>query len=164
MHQSFGCGVVVDGTGIVLNDRMPGFNLIPGHANEMAPDKLPAHTLSPALVLKDGAPVLAIGTPGGMGQTQFLAQMICNLFDLGMDAQQAIEAPRWQSEEAGRVDFESRIPKAAIDALSDDRYRKKIVGPWEPAMGGAEVILRDETSGVLCGGADPRRDGYALGY
>ena len=64
VHHSFGCGIVVEGTGIVLNNRMSGFNLIPGHANELAPAKLPAHTLSPALVLKDNVPVLAIGTAG----------------------------------------------------------------------------------------------------
>lgn len=69
VHHSFGCGIVVEGTGIVLNNRMSGFNLISGHANELAPAKLPAHTLSPALVLKDNVPVLAIGTPGGLGQT-----------------------------------------------------------------------------------------------
>lgn len=164
VHQSFGCGVVVDGTGIVLNDRMPGFNLVPGHANEIAPGKLPAHTLSPALVMKDGEPEMVIGTPGGMGQTQFLAQMICNLFDFGMDVQQAIEAPRWQSEKSGQVDFESRILAEVIDSLPKDRYRAKVVGAWDPAMGGAEAILRDESSGVLLGGADPRRDGYALGF
>ena len=164
VHQSFGCGVVVDGTGIVLNDRMPGFNLVPGHANELAPGKLPAHTLCPALVMKNGEPEMAVGTPGGMGQTQFLAQLICNLFDLGMDVQQVIEAPRWQSERVGQVDFESRIPAEVIDSLPKDRYRTKVVGAWDPAMGGAEAILRDESSGVLLGGADPRRDGYAMGF
>ena len=67
VHQSFGCGIVVDGTGIVLNNRMSGFNLIADHPNELAPAKLPAHTLSPALILKERKPVIAIGTPGGFG-------------------------------------------------------------------------------------------------
>ena len=164
VHQSFGCGVVVEGTGIVLNNRMPGFNLIPGHPNEIAPGKLPAHTLSPALILKDGAPVLAIGTPGGMGQTQFLAQMLGNLFDYGMNLQQAIEAPRWQSESQGRVDVESRFAASAIDGLRRQGYDVKVVDAWDPSMGGAEAILVDEQSRVFMGGADPRRDGYAMGY
>ena len=104
VHESFGCGIVVDGTGIILNNRMQGFNLEPGHPNEIAPHKRPAHTLSPAMVFKDNAPWLALGTPGGMGQTQFLAQILSNLIDFGMDIQQAIEAPRWQSkgDEYGR--------------------------------------------------------------
>jgi gamma-glutamyltranspeptidase/glutathione hydrolase len=101
VHQSFGCGVVVDGTGIVLNNRMPGFNLLPGHPNELAPGKLPAHTLTPALIVRANKPLAVIGTPGGLGQTQFLTQTLCNLFDFDMNIQQAIEAPRWQSEKGG---------------------------------------------------------------
>ena len=93
VHESFGCGIVADGTGVILNNRTQGFNLEPGHPNEMAPHKRPAHTLSPAMVFKDNAPWLALGTPGGMGQTQFLAQILSNLIDFGMDIQQAIEAP-----------------------------------------------------------------------
>jgi gamma-glutamyltranspeptidase/glutathione hydrolase len=164
VHQSFGCGVVVEDTGIVLNNRMPGFNLISGQPNELTPGKLPAHTLSPALVIKDGSPIMAIGTPGGMGQTQFLAQMLANIFDYGMNIQQAIEAPRWQSEMAGKVEVERRFASGAIDGLTKQGYDVKVVGPWDHAMGGAEAILRDAHSRVFMGAADPRRDGYAMGY
>ncbi|MGH7835692.1 MAG: gamma-glutamyltransferase, partial [Candidatus Binatia bacterium] len=164
VHQSFGCGVVVDGTGICLNNRMPGFNLIPGHPNELQPGKRPAHTLSPAMALKDGKPFLTIGTPGGMGQTQFLAQMICNLLDFGMNVQEAIEAPRWQSESKGRVELEKRFPADVVESLRGKGHEVKVVAPWEPMMGGAEAIMQDPRSGVFMGGADPRRDGYAMGY
>jgi gamma-glutamyltranspeptidase/glutathione hydrolase len=163
VHMSFGCGVVVDGTGIVLNNRTPGFNLAPGHPNELAPGKLPAHTLSPALVLKNGKPVLAIGTPGGLGQTQFLAQTLAHIFDSGMNLQQAIEAPRWQSEAVGRVELESRFPGDVGVHLSAAGYQVKIRGPWEFAFGGVEAVGRQE-NGVFMGAADPRRDGYAVGY
>jgi gamma-glutamyltranspeptidase/glutathione hydrolase len=164
VHQSFGCGVVVDGTGICLNNRMPGFNLVPGHPNELQAGKRPAHTLSPAMVMKDGKPFLTIGTPGGMGQTQFLAQMICNLFDFGMNVQEAIEAPRWQSESKGRVELEGRFPPDVVESLRGKGYDVKVVAGWEPMMGGAEAIMQDARSGVFMGGADPRRDGYAMGY
>jgi gamma-glutamyltranspeptidase/glutathione hydrolase len=163
VHMSFGCGVVVEGTGIVLNNRTPGFNLASGHPNELAPGKLPAHTLSPALVLKDGKPVLAIGTPGGLGQTQFLAQTLAHIFGSGMNLQQAIEAPRWQSEAAGRVELESRFPADVGAQLSAAGYEVKIRGPWEFAFGGVEAVGRQE-NGVFMGAADPRRDGYAVGY
>ena len=163
VHMSFGCGVVVDGTGIVLNNRTPGFNLVPGHANELAPGKLPAHTLSPALVLKDGKPALAIGTPGGLGQTQFLAQTLAHIFDSGMNLQQAIEAPRWQSESAGRVELESRFPADLGAHLAAAGYEVKMRGRWEFAFGGVEAVARQE-NGVFMGAADPRRDGYAVGY
>ena len=163
VHMSFGCGVVVDGTGIVLNNRTPGFNLTPGHPNELAPGKLPAHTLSPALILKDGKPLLAIGTPGGLGQTQFLAQTLAHIFDSGMNLQQAIEAPRWQSEAVGRVELESRFPAEVSAHLTAAGYQVKIRGPWEFAFGGVEAVGRRE-NGIFMGAADPRRDGYAMGY
>lgn len=164
VHHSFGSGVLADGTGIVINNRMLGFNLVPGHPNEVGPHKLPAHTLSPAMLLREETPVLIIGTPGGVGQTQFLVQMICNLFDFGMDVQEAIEAPRWQSERQGQVAIEERFPPHMRNALIDKGYEVKVVAPWDHTMGGAEAILIDPKSDVLFGGADPRRDGYAMGW
>jgi len=164
VHQGFGCGVIADDTGICLNNRMPGFNLMPGHPNELAAGKYPAHTLSPAFVTKQGKPFMAIGTPGGMGQTQFLAQLLVNLLDFGMDVQEAIEAPRWQSEQPGHVELEERIGPAVTSLLQNNNYEVKTVGSWDHTMGGAEAILRDENSGVFMAGADPRRDGYAMGF
>jgi gamma-glutamyltranspeptidase len=164
VHQSFGCGVVVDGTGIVLNNRMSGFNLIPNHPNELAPGKLPAHTLSPALILKDGNPMISIGTPGGLGQTQFLTQTICNVVDFGMNLQEAIEAPRWQSESTRYVELESRISEDVESRLIDQGYKVNVCGPWEFAFGGVEAICLHGNGKVFMAAADPRRDGYAIGY
>ena len=164
VHQSFGCGVVADGTGIVLNNRMTGFNLIPGHPNELAAAKRPAHTLSPTLILKGKTPVLAIGTPGGLGQTQFLTQIVCNLFDFSMNLQEAVEAPRWQSEAQRHVDLESRYSTQVRDFLISQGYDVKTWGPWEFAFGGAEATALHKNGEVLMGAADPRRDGYAIGW
>jgi gamma-glutamyltranspeptidase/glutathione hydrolase len=164
VHQSFGCGVVVDGTGIVLNNRMSGFNLIPNHPNELAPAKLPAHTLSPALILQDGKPVIVIGTPGGLGQTQFLTQTICNVVDFGMNLQEAIEAPRWQSESTGYVELESRISQDVSRRLISQGYEVNTCSSWEFAFGGVQAIGLHQNGKVLMAGADPRRDGYAIGY
>jgi gamma-glutamyltranspeptidase/glutathione hydrolase len=164
VHQSFGCGIVVDGTGIVLNNRMAGFNLISGHPNQLAPGRLPAHTLSPALILKGGKPTAAIGTPGGFGQTQFLAQTLCNLFDFNMNIQEAIEAPRWQSEQAGEVELEDRFSEAVAKQLTQDGYDVKIRGSWEFAFGGVEAVFMPPNQSVLMGAADPRREGYAVGH
>jgi gamma-glutamyltranspeptidase/glutathione hydrolase len=164
VHQSFGCGIVVDGTGIVLNNRMSGFNLIANHPNELAPAKLPAHTLSPALVLKDNKPVIAIGTPGGLGQTQFLTQALSNIIDFGMNLQEAIEAPRWQSESAGSVELESRMTGRVGERLISEGYKVTVCAPWEFAFGGVEAIRLHDNGKVFMAAADPRRDGYALGY
>jgi gamma-glutamyltranspeptidase/glutathione hydrolase len=164
VHQSFGCGIVVDGTGIALNNRMSGFNLISGHPNELAPGRLPAHTLSPALISKAGQPVAAIGTPGGVGQTQFLAQTLCNILDFRMNIQEAIEAPRWQSEKPGEVELENRFSDVVAKQLIRDGYDVKIRGGWEFAFGGVEAIFLHPNETVLMGAADPRREGYAVGY
>lgn len=164
VHQSFGCGVIAAGTGIILNNRMTGFNLIPGHPNELAPAKRPAHTLSPALVFKGDIPVLAIGTPRGLGQTQFLTQMLCNLFDFDMNIQEAVEASRWQSETDRHVDLEDRLPVSVSDHLARAGYEVEKVGPWEFALGGAEAVALHHNGKVLMGAADPRREGYAIGW
>jgi gamma-glutamyltranspeptidase/glutathione hydrolase len=164
VHQSFGCGIVIDGTGIVLNNRMSGFNLISGHPNELAPGRLPAHTLSPALIGKAGKPIAVIGTPGGLGQTQFLAQTLCNIFDFGMNIQEAIEAPRWQSEKPEEVELEDRFSESVAKQLIQDGYDVKIRGGWEFAFGGVEAIFLHPNESVFMAAADPRREGYALGY
>jgi gamma-glutamyltranspeptidase/glutathione hydrolase len=164
VHESFGCGIIADGTGIILNNRTQGFNLEPGHPNEIGPHKRPAHTLSPAMVFKDHAPWLALGTPGGMGQTQFLAQILSNLIDFGMDIQQAIEAPRWQSKGASTVEIETRFPSETKLHLQNAGFKVKLTESWDFRMGGAEAILMDRNTGVFQAGADPRRDGYAIGY
>ena len=143
---------------------MSGFNLIPNHPNELAPAKLPAHTLSPALILQDGKPVIVIGTPGGLGQTQFLTQTICNVVDFGMNLQEAIEAPRWQSESTGYVELESRISQDVSRRLISQGYEVNTCGSWEFAFGGVQAIGLHQNGKVLMAGADPRRDGYAIGY
>ena len=147
VHESFGCGIVVDGTGLMLNNRMPGFNLTPGHPNEVAPHKRPAHTLSPVMVFKDKKPWLSLGTPGGMGQTQFLAQILSNLIDFGMDIQQAIEAPRWQSKGKDTVEIEARFPSEIQHHLQNVGFKVKVTEGWDFRMGGAEGILLDRDTG-----------------
>jgi gamma-glutamyltranspeptidase/glutathione hydrolase len=164
LYHSFGCGVFVEDTGIALNNRMIGFTLQPDHPNEVAPHKRPAHTLSPSLLFKKGLPSHVLGTPGGTGQTQSLAQIIINLLVFGMDIQEAIEAARWRSETERELAIESRLPKSVADELKERGHDVRMVGSWSPSMGGAEGITIDIERGVLTAGADPRRDGYAIGY
>src|SRR5262245_10381461 len=164
VHESFGCGIVVPGTGIIMNNRMPGFNLEPGHPNELASNKRPAHTLSPAMVFLENVPLLTLGTPGGIGQTQFLAQILCNLIDFGMDIQQAIETPRWQRKFDRTVEMESRFSHETELHLESKGFNVKVTEPWDFRMGGAEAILLDRENRIFQAGADPRRDGYAIGY
>jgi gamma-glutamyltranspeptidase len=108
--------------------------------------------------------MLGTRNSGGMGQTQFLAQILSNLIDFGMDIQQAIEAPRWQTKGASTVEIETRFPSETKLHLQNAGFKVKLTESWDFRMGGAEAILMDRNTGVFQAGADPRRDGYAIGY
>jgi gamma-glutamyltranspeptidase/glutathione hydrolase len=90
--------VIAGDTGIPLSTRLQSFVVEPGHANYLEPYKRPRVTLSPTLVLKDGKPWLAMSTPGGDNQDQAMLQVLLNLIDFEMGPQQAVEAPRFQTE------------------------------------------------------------------
>ena len=78
-----------------------------------------------------------------MGQTQFLAQILSNVIDFGMDIQQAIEAPRWQSKGNKTVEIETRFPSETQLHLENAGFKVKVTEPWDFRMGGAEGILLD---------------------
>ena len=86
-------------------------------------------TLSPTLVLKDGKPFIAMSTPGGDNQDQAMLQVLLNIIDFGMTPQEAVEAPRFQTEHfytsfanhefiPGKLNLEGRIPRATADKLT----------------------------------------------
>lgn len=163
--------VIAGDTGIPLSTRLQSFVLTPGHPNLLAPGKRPRVTLSPTMVLKDGRPWLVMSTPGGDNQDQAMLQVLLNLIEFGMGAQEAVEAPRFQSEhfygsfafhefKPGQVTLENRLPLETIERLMDLGHRVTTRGAWSNAS--APVLIRFE-DGVLDGGADPRRSRYILG-
>lgn len=167
----FGCGEVVEGTGIMLNNRAGrGFTLEPGHPNVIAPGKRTMHTLMPFLALRDGRPHLAWGTPGGDGQPQWNAQAFSAIVDGGIPPQQAVELPRWTSFPATDpasigAPFELRLEAGfsedvvrELEALGHDVRR---LGS-EDQPGGMQAILVGD--GVYTAASDPRTDGCALGF
>ncbi len=90
--------VIAGNTGIPLTERAQSFLLVPGHPNELAGGKRPRVTLSPTLVTQaDGKPLLVLSTPGGDNQEQSLLQIFFNAVLFGMNSEQAIEAPRFQT-------------------------------------------------------------------
>lgn len=90
-----GSWIVEPTTGINLHNRGLGFSLVPGHPAELAPGRRPPHTLSPAMVLRDGDLAAIVGTMGGDAQPQIVAQIIARLFHHGQSPATAIGAPRW---------------------------------------------------------------------
>jgi gamma-glutamyltranspeptidase/glutathione hydrolase len=173
LHSAFGTGVVLGDLGFILNCRGDLFHLEEGHANALIPGKRPRSTLTPTMVLKDGAPFLAVGSPGGDDQPMRIAQTIINVLDFGMNIQDAIEAPRWSTTSfpasefphtmyPGAIALEDRIGDPVRAGLRELGHMLEIKGPW--TMNASCGIIIDPATGVLSAGADPRGDSYALAW
>lgn len=169
IYHDFGAAVMGGDTGIVLQNRGSFFSLDERHPNRLEPGKRTFHTIIPAMLLKDGKPVLAYGTMGGEGQPQTQAAMLTRLVDFGYDVQQAIEAPRWLmgrtwGMESHDLWLESRISDETARELRLRGQPVKMVGHWDGTLGHAQAIRINPSTGLLEGGADPRGDGAAMGY
>jgi gamma-glutamyltranspeptidase/glutathione hydrolase len=174
IYMPFGSGMVAPGTGVVLHNRGSHFSVDPQSPNAFAGGKRPLHTLSPAMLLRDGRPEVVFGTMGGDGQPQIQLQVLHNLFERGLDVQQALDAPRWiygrhavpgrpELADAPSVLIESRLDADVVAGLAQRGHRIESVGPFSNAMGHAHAIVIDRERGSLAGGADPRADSSALG-
>ncbi len=171
LSAAFGCGEVVEGTGILLNNRAGrGFSLERGHPNIIAPGKRTMHTLMAFLATRDGRPVLAWGTRGGDAQAQWGLQVWSNIVDHGMNVQEAVERPRWQSFPATdpatvaspfELRLEAGFPPETCEGLR--RLGHRLVTA-HPLPGGVQIVQVDPDRGTYAGGSDPRADGCAIGY
>jgi gamma-glutamyltranspeptidase / glutathione hydrolase len=160
----FGSGFVAGDTGIPLNNFLYWQDIDPMSPNHLAPGRTMECPMSPCIVARDGAPILGIGTPGSYGILQTTLQMLLNVLDFGMNVQAAIEAPRVRAFERTLVDVEGRIPSATLDALRALGHEPRALPDWTVQVGGGHGIAIDPETGVLTGGADPRRDGAAIGW
>jgi gamma-glutamyltranspeptidase/glutathione hydrolase len=163
INYFFGSGVLVPGTGIMLNNEMDDFNPQPGTSNSVEPKKRPLSSMTPTIMLKDGKPFMSLGSPGATRIISALTQIIVNVVDFRMNVQDAIEAPRIHCM-TGDIFMESRIPKATQDALAAKGHKLNLRGEMDLYFGGAQAVMIDRTSGMLKGAGDPRRDGVAVGY
>ena len=118
--------------------------------------------LSPTQLFRAGEFVMSIGTPGSYGILQTTPQMILNAVVFGMNIQEAIEAPRVRAYRDRVVDAEGRIPAVTREALARRGHGVAMIDDWSWLVGVGQGIMRDAESGALQGGADPRRDGYAI--
>ena len=164
INHFFASGITTPGTGIVLNDQMDDFDKRPGNANSIAGGKRPLSSMSPTLLLKDGKPFATIGSPGGKRILSTVAMLISDLVDFDMDIQSAINTPRINNYEKGPLKMEARIPVKVQNELSEMGHQLIIKKDFDLYFGGAQGVVIDQRTGVLHGGADPRRDGKAVGY
>jgi gamma-glutamyltranspeptidase/glutathione hydrolase len=169
-----GGAFVAGDTGVPLSNRMQVFDLDPLSPNVLVGGRRPRTTLTPTIVLKDGAPFLAISTPGGDSQDQQILNVLLQMFVFGKDIQEAIEAPRVNSlhpfssfdnhpSEPGKLEIEDRVPAAVRDALTARGHVLKVLGPYAMSTGVVAVGV-DPVSKTLRGGADPRRERYIFGW
>jgi gamma-glutamyltranspeptidase/glutathione hydrolase len=155
----FGSGVVVPGTGFILQNRGAGFNLEDGHPNQAGPGKRPFHTLIPGFVTKDGAPWMTFGLMGGSMQPQGHTQLLLNILVFGMDLQDAIDAPRFRHMSGYSVAIEEPISPEARAGLEALGHEIRVQGPG--SFGGAQAIIKLDRGWAA--GSDPRKDGMAVG-
>jgi len=162
MH--FGSGMVVDETGIVLQNRGFSFSLDPKHPNCLQPNKRPMHTIIPGMVFKDGNFLMSFGVMGGDFQPQGHTQLLMNLIDFNMNLQEAIDAPRISHTEGKEIFLEGGFSEKT--ALALEKKGHEIIGEDIPVnqVGGGQAIYRDPNEKVLLGASDRRKDGCAIGY
>ena len=164
LFATFGSGLVVPDTGIVLQNRGSLFRFDEDHPNVFAPRRRPFHTLCPVIVLSNDLPWLALGTPGGDGQTHTIVQVLNNIQLFGMSPQEAIDAPRLRRLGDGSLAIEDRVPREVRDALEARGYTVHARSGWTAEFGGAQAVLVDQIAGRRRAGADRRREGWAVAY
>ncbi len=165
---------LVPGLGLIVSTRGAQLWTTPGHPSAIAPRKRPRLTPNPALLMRDGRAYMPFGCPGEDAQCQAMVQTVCNMVDFKMNVQAAIEAPRvisrsfpWSfhphAYEPGILTVEDRITVEVRDELEALGHRVRTMPSFTPAAAGMCAIRRLET-GSLEGGADPRRESYAVGW
>ncbi len=165
--------VIAGDTGIPLTERAQQFVLVPGNPNELAGGKRPRVTLSPTIVTRDGKPVLALSTPGGDNQEQALTQIMLDALEYNLNAQNAIEAPRFQTRHLvssfdnhawniGDLMLDERIPQNVAAELAAKGHKVQYMSRYN--NGAAPVLLKLLPSGVIEAGADPFYNRSAHAY
>jgi gamma-glutamyltranspeptidase/glutathione hydrolase len=158
----YASGVVLPGTGILLNNRMRGFDTREGSLNEVRPGRRPAHTLVPVLVRRNGRVVMSIGTPGAAGQTITLAQVLARVLACGQDVPAAIAAPRWSVAPGGTLIIERNAPSADIAALRERDRALTLEPERHVRFGSVKAVWQDGAR--LHAAADYRRVAAAGAY
>lgn len=167
LNLSYGSGIMVAGAGFFLNDEMDDFSAKPGvpnaygligkEANAVGPAKRPLSSMTPTIVLRDGRPWMLVGAPGGSRIITEVLQAIVNGIDYGMNAAEAIEAPRvhhqWQPD---LIIVEPGISPDTVAVLRGMGHQVVEAGNTY-LMGGLQAVVYED--GLFYGASDPRRPG-----
>jgi gamma-glutamyltranspeptidase/glutathione hydrolase len=164
-YMGFGSGVVVPGWGLSLQNRGHGFTLDETRANVVGPGKRPFHTIIPAFLTQDGAPVMSFGVMGGDMQPQGHLQTLVRMLDYRQQPQAACDAPRWRWF-GGIVNAEDGFDPATAQGLRDLGHRVEPFADSYQDYGAGQFIWRlgDPAVEGYAAASDPRRDGLAAGW
>ncbi len=157
--HAFGSGLCSRKYGLLFHNRGAGFTLKKNHPNELLGGKRPLHTIIPAILEERNGSIMPFGVMGGQYQANGHARILSNIKDYGMEFQEALNFPRSFYFD-GVLNLERGYPKSTKEKLYAMGY--KIEEATIP-IGGAQLV-RFDSSGVLIGASDPRKDGCALGY
>ena len=171
INTSFGSKVVIPGTGVTLNNQMDDFSIqagVPNHfglvgaeANAVAPGKRPLSSMSPAIIFRNGEPIIALGAAGGPKIISAVLQEIVDMIDLGLTPAQAVAAPRihqqWSPDE---LYVEKKFPAAQKQALAQRGHKLTEL----PAVAVSQIVARSPDGKSFTGAADPRAGGTAEGW
>lgn len=160
IFDDFGSGISTPNFGVLMQSRGRAFSLQSGHANVIDGGKRPFHTIIPGMLTQNQRIIGPFGVMGGQYQATGHGMLMSNLFDLGMNPQQALDAAR-SFAHAGVLQLEDRHGDDVAKALQAKGH--KLDYPSKP-LGGGQAILRDLDTGVYTAGSDPRKDGSAIGY
>lgn len=167
----FGNGLVVDGTGIALNNACLFTDPNPGRQNSLEPRKAPEWPIAPLMIYERDDLRAAFGSPGAYGITTTTPFVVSNYLDYGLSLQEAIGVPRYRWADdpgtplpARKIVLESRLPASVVDDLRGRGYDVELAGDFSWRLGSMTGFEIDAESGWLLGVADPRRAGYAMGY
>ena len=168
-------GPIIQGTGLAFSLRGTQSKVTEGHPASIAGGKRPRLTPAPALVLRDGEAVMALGAHGGDHIPQGTLQLLLNVLEFGRDPQEAVEEPRfysynfpstnWASRyEPGMLRLEGRISDEVAEELRRKNHTIEKYPDWWEGSALYCVITRNPETKVLQGGADPRCEAYAVGF
>jgi gamma-glutamyltranspeptidase/glutathione hydrolase len=165
-YMGFGSGCVEPAFGISLQNRGHGFSLKDGSPNQVAPGKRPFHTIIPAFVSKDGAPVMSFGVMGGNMQPQGHMQTLVRMLDYGQNPQAACDAPRWRFNAGVEINVEAAMDPATVQGLSALGHKVDVINDSYQDFGAGQFIWRAGDPAVegYVAASDGRRDGLAAGF
>lgn len=160
LGDGFGAGVVIEDTGICMNDFLHWAETDLRGGNPLVAGSQLAFPTAPTISLAGGKPILVLGTPGSYGILQTQPQALLQHLDFGRTLQQAVEEPRARLFDGRTVNPESRFAPDVLVELSRRGHAIEQTPAWTLLVGGMQAISLDPRTGAMIGAADPRREGY----